>query len=94
MTGFVRGLVWAADGQGWFVSVDTTVGNQLLYVYLDGRFHSLVIYHGWGVPSPDGAPGGILDTRSLPQMRGSLSVAERGPPFALNCPAAKALIPP
>ena len=24
------GLVWAADGQGWFVSVDTTVGNQLL----------------------------------------------------------------
>ena len=35
----LRGVVWAADGQGWFVSVDTTVGNRLLYVYLDGRFH-------------------------------------------------------
>jgi eukaryotic-like serine/threonine-protein kinase len=48
------GLVWAADGQGWFVSVDTTVGNRLLYVYLDGRFHSLGDIHGWAVPSPDG----------------------------------------
>jgi eukaryotic-like serine/threonine-protein kinase len=50
----LSGLIWAADGQGWFVSVDTTVGNQLLYVYLDGRFHSLGDIHGWAVPSPDG----------------------------------------
>jgi eukaryotic-like serine/threonine-protein kinase len=50
----LRGLVWAADGQGWFVSVDTTVGNRLLYVYLDGRFHSLGDINGWAVPSPDG----------------------------------------
>jgi hypothetical protein len=34
----VRGLVWAAAGHGWFVSVDTTVGNRLLYVWSDGRF--------------------------------------------------------
>jgi eukaryotic-like serine/threonine-protein kinase len=50
----LSGLIWAADGQGWFVSVETTVGNQLLYVYLDGRFHSLGDIHGWAVPSPDG----------------------------------------
>ncbi len=50
----LRGLVWAAGGHGWFVSVDTTVGNQLLYVDLDGRFQSLGDIHGWAVPSPDG----------------------------------------
>jgi hypothetical protein len=58
----LRGLVWAADGQGWFVSVDTTVGNQLLYVYLDGRFHSLGDIHGWAVPSPDGRRVAFLNT--------------------------------
>jgi eukaryotic-like serine/threonine-protein kinase len=50
----LRGLVWAADGQGWFVSADTTIGNRLLYVYRDGRFQSLGDIHGWAVPSPDG----------------------------------------
>jgi hypothetical protein len=58
----LRGLVWAADGQGWFVSVDTTVGNQLLYVYLDGRFHSLGDIHGWAVPAPDGRRVAFLNT--------------------------------
>jgi serine/threonine protein kinase len=58
----LRGLVWAAGGQGWFVSVDTTVGNQLLYVYLDGRFHSLGDIHGWAVPSPDGRRVAFLNT--------------------------------
>jgi len=47
-------LTWAADGRGWFVSVDTTVGTQAFYVYLDGRFRSLGDIHGWVVPSPDG----------------------------------------
>jgi eukaryotic-like serine/threonine-protein kinase len=50
----LSGLTWAADGQGWFVSVDTTVGAQAFYVYPDGRFHSLGDIHGWVVPSPDG----------------------------------------
>jgi hypothetical protein len=58
----LRGLVWAADGRGWFVSVDTTVGNQLLYVYLDGRFQSLGDIHGWAVPSPDGRRVAFLNT--------------------------------
>jgi hypothetical protein len=58
----LRGLVWAADGQGWFVSVDTTVGNRLLYVSLDGRFQSLGDIHGWAVPSPDGRRVAFLNT--------------------------------
>jgi eukaryotic-like serine/threonine-protein kinase len=58
----LRGLVWAADGHGWFVSVDTTVGNQLLYVHLDGRFQSLGDIHGWAVPSPDGHRVAFLNT--------------------------------
>jgi hypothetical protein len=50
----LNGLVWAADGRGWFVSVNTTVGNRMLYVYLDGRYRSLGDIIGWVVPSPDG----------------------------------------
>jgi hypothetical protein len=57
----IRGLVWAADGRGWFVSIDTTVGNRLLYVYLDGRFHVLGDIQGWAVPSPDGRRVAFLD---------------------------------
>jgi Tol biopolymer transport system component len=57
----IRGLVWAADGQGWFVSVDTTVGNRLLYVYQDGQFRSLGDIQGWAVPSPDGRRVAFLD---------------------------------
>ena len=50
----LRGLVWAADGHGWFVSAGTTVGNRLLYVYPNGQFTSLGDIQGWAVPSPDG----------------------------------------
>lgn len=57
----LRGLVWAADGRGWFVSVDTTVGNRMLYVYLDGRYRSLGDIQGWAVPSPDGRRVAFLD---------------------------------
>jgi len=57
----LRGLVWAADGDGWFVSVDTTVGNRLLYVYLDGHYRSLGDIQGWAVPSPDGRRVAFVD---------------------------------
>jgi Tol biopolymer transport system component len=50
----LNGLVWAASGRGWFVSVNTTVGNRMLYVYRDGRYRSLGDITGWAVPSPDG----------------------------------------
>ncbi|MBV9501071.1 MAG: serine/threonine-protein kinase [Acidobacteriaceae bacterium] len=57
----LRGLVWAADGHGWFVSVDTSIGNRLLYVYWDGRFQPLGEIQGWAVPSPDGHRVAFLD---------------------------------
>lgn len=47
-------LAWAADGQGWFVNMDTSVGRRLLFVYRDGRFVRLGNIHGCPVPSPDG----------------------------------------
>jgi serine/threonine protein kinase len=50
----LNGLVWAAEGSGWFVSVNTTVGNRMLYVNLDGRYRSLGDIMGWAVPSADG----------------------------------------
>jgi hypothetical protein len=50
----LNGLVWAADGSGWFVSVNTTVGNRMLYVSLGGRYRSLGDITGWAVPSLDG----------------------------------------
>jgi eukaryotic-like serine/threonine-protein kinase len=58
----LRGLGWAADGQGWFASADTTTGHRLLYVYLDGRFCSLGDVQGWAVPSPDGHKVAFLNT--------------------------------
>lgn len=57
----LRGLAWAADGSGWFVSVDTTVGNRMLYVYPDGQYRSLGDIQGWAVPSPDGKRVAFLD---------------------------------
>jgi hypothetical protein len=50
----LQGLVWAPDGGGWFVSVNTPLGNRMLYVKEDGQFSSLGDIEGWAVPSPDG----------------------------------------
>ncbi|MFL6465437.1 MAG: hypothetical protein ACJ73N_13625, partial [Bryobacteraceae bacterium] len=49
------GLTWAADGKGWYVSVQTDVGFSLLYVNLNGQSHLLreTVGGTWGVPSPD-----------------------------------------
>jgi hypothetical protein len=57
----LNGLVWAADGEAWFVSVATSVGNRLLYVHRDGRFQSLGDIQGWAVPSSDGRRVAFLD---------------------------------
>jgi eukaryotic-like serine/threonine-protein kinase len=57
----IRGLVWSADANAWFVSVDTSVGNRLLYVYLDGRYQLLGDIQGWAVPSPEGRRVAFLD---------------------------------
>jgi Tol biopolymer transport system component/predicted Ser/Thr protein kinase len=57
----LSGLTWSADGTGWFVSVNTTVGKHLYYVYLDGRRHLIGDIQGWAVPSPDGRRVAYLD---------------------------------
>jgi eukaryotic-like serine/threonine-protein kinase len=50
----LKGLVWAPGGNGWFVSLNTTVGNRLLYVWPGGQSRPLGDISGWAVPSPDG----------------------------------------
>ncbi len=50
----LSGLGWVADGSGWFVTINTTIGVQLIFVNLDGRWQSLGDIQGWAVPSPDG----------------------------------------
>ena len=57
----IRGLAWAADSTAWFLSVDTSLGNRLLYVYPDGSFRSLGDIQGWAVPSPDRRRVAFLD---------------------------------
>jgi hypothetical protein len=50
----LKGLVWAPSGNGWFVSLNTTVGNRLLFIWPDGRNRPLGDISGWAVPSPGG----------------------------------------
>jgi Tol biopolymer transport system component len=50
----LHGLVWTANGHGWFVATKTAIGNRMLYVYTDGRFRSLGDIQGWAVPAPNG----------------------------------------
>lgn len=49
----INGLNWTADGKGWFVAFNTTVGLQLMHVDLSGR--STHLLDAWfALPSPDG----------------------------------------
>jgi eukaryotic-like serine/threonine-protein kinase len=47
-------VVAAADGKGWFLTVDTTIGKRVLYVRSDGQSSPLGDIQGWVVPAPDG----------------------------------------
>jgi hypothetical protein len=52
------GVVWAADGRGWYVAVQGVTGGGLLfYVDLEGRILTNLMESmvpNFGVPSPDG----------------------------------------
>ena len=52
----LNGVVWAADGRGWFVSVRTDYGGLLTFVDLHGRVVNLLETASptYAVPSPDG----------------------------------------
>jgi eukaryotic-like serine/threonine-protein kinase len=47
-------IVSAADGKGWFLTVDTSIGKRILYVKQDGQSSPLGDIQGWVVPAPDG----------------------------------------
>jgi Tol biopolymer transport system component len=52
----LSGVVWAADGKGWYASVITDYGGLLTYVDLQGRISNLVQSRmaPYAVPSADG----------------------------------------
>jgi Tol biopolymer transport system component len=52
--GELKGVIWAADGSGWFVVSETEIGQRMFFVLPDGRYHVLGDIQGWAVPSPDG----------------------------------------
>ncbi|HEX4164604.1 MAG TPA: hypothetical protein VHZ55_03955 [Bryobacteraceae bacterium] len=79
----LRGVVWADDGAGWFVSVDTTVGSRLLYVYPDATTIRSGDIQGWAVPSRDGRHVAFLDGPLRP-MPGSWNAAELRLPSAIK----------
>ena len=51
---------WAADGSGWFVSIDTSIGRRIAFYDLKGRLDFLGDIDGWAVPSPDGSKVAFL----------------------------------
>jgi len=58
----ISGLVWSAEGGGWFITVFTSVGKRILYCDLEGRIHSIGDINGWVVPAPDGKRIAYLNT--------------------------------
>jgi hypothetical protein len=54
---YLDGVVWTADGGGWYVSVLTSSGTRLVYADLQGRtsdLHRESVVSLYAVPSPDG----------------------------------------
>jgi eukaryotic-like serine/threonine-protein kinase len=52
----LSGVVWASDGQGWYVSVYAAPGGLLTYVDRHGKITNLLDSRAptYAVPSPDG----------------------------------------
>jgi len=72
----LSGVVWAADGRGWYVAASSTTGAILFYVDLEGRIvtnlmESMVSI--FAVPSPDGRHVAYVDwgaSANVWQVRG------------------------
>lgn len=54
-------LTWAADGTGWFLSIDTSIGRRMYFYDLKGHLTSLGTIQGWAVPAPDGKKVAFLN---------------------------------
>ncbi|MBS1873855.1 MAG: hypothetical protein JSU00_11615 [Acidobacteria bacterium] len=52
----LRGVHWASDGKGWYVTTERHLKSSLYYVEASGASHLLREIDGasWGIPSPDG----------------------------------------
>jgi len=57
----LTGVVWSADGKGWFTTMMTPIGRRMVYLYPDGRLVPLGNMYGWAVPSPDGQHVAFVD---------------------------------
>jgi Tol biopolymer transport system component len=65
--GSIRGIAWAHDGKGFFISSNTKDGNEIIYLNLEGE--AKVLWncgndHCHGGPSPDGRQF-AMDVRKL-----------------------------
>ncbi len=49
----LHGLNWTADGKGWFLTVNSMLGRQMIYSDLTGQSVALGV-RGWAVAAPDG----------------------------------------
>jgi Tol biopolymer transport system component len=63
--GDLREVHWDVKDRGWFVSLRTTVGVELLHVAPDGDTQALFesSFATWGIPSPDGRQIAFIDRR-------------------------------
>ena len=60
----LSGVVWAADGKGWYVSVRDSTRGLLFYVDLEGRIRTNLMESmrpSYAVPSPDGRHVAFMD---------------------------------
>jgi Tol biopolymer transport system component len=60
----LSGVVWAADGRGWYVAVQDTNRGLLFYVDLEGRVLTNLMESmvpNFAVPSPDGRHVAFMD---------------------------------
>lgn len=58
----LAGIVWTADGAGWFLTLQTSVGRRMVFCDLHGHVNSLGDMTGWAVPARDGKKVAYLNT--------------------------------
>ena len=79
----LKGVIWAADGSGWFVVSETDIGERMFFVLPDGRYHPLGDIQGWAGPFPHGSrerSGSVLRRAT----RGCWTVFDRHRPKLLR----------
>ena len=60
----ITGIAWSADGAGWFVTTQTSIGGRMAFATPDGKTRILGNFLGTALPSPDGKQVAIRDRRT------------------------------